>query len=158
MAMPHPHSRTFVTRPGARVLLVDGARRILLLRGSDPANPTERYWFTVGGGVDKGETRAQAAARELWEETGLAVPSDVLGEPVWHEVAEFPFDGRWYRQEQEFFLVRVPRWEVSTAGWGELERRTVDQVRWWSIDELESTDERYYPAELPALLRCLLAG
>jgi 8-oxo-dGTP pyrophosphatase MutT (NUDIX family) len=132
--------------------------RVLLLRGSDPANPTERYWFTVGGGVDTGETRAQAAARELWEETGLAIPPDALGEPVWQEVAEFPFDGHWYRQDQEFFLMRVPRWDVNTAGWEELERRTVDQIRWWKVDELESTDETYYPAELPVLLRRLLAG
>ncbi|HEX2416681.1 MAG TPA: NUDIX domain-containing protein [Micromonosporaceae bacterium] len=158
MAMSQRDSSAFVVRPGARVLLVDGMERVLLLRGSDPANPTERYWFTVGGGVDTGETRAQAAARELWEETGLAIPPDALGEPVWQEVAEFPFDGHWYRQDQEFFLMRVPRWDVNTAGWEELERRTVDQIRWWKVDELESTDETYYPAELPVLLRRLLAG
>ncbi len=148
--------RDVIHRSGARVLLVDAQRRILLLRGMDPARPAVRYWITVGGGVDEGETREQAAARELWEETGLAVPADSLGAPVWSEVVEFPFDGRSYLQEQEFFLVRVRSWDVRTTGWGELERRTFDKVRWWSIDELESTSETYYPVELPALLRRVL--
>lgn len=156
MAIPQQDPDAFIVRPGARVLLVDAELRVLLLRGQDPANPTDRYWYTVGGGVDEEETRAQAAVRELREETGLAIALDALGEPVWHEVVEFPFDGRWYRQEQEYFLVRVPSWEVRTDGWGELERRTVDQVRWWSIEELESTGETYYPKRLPALLRRLL--
>lgn len=150
--------RDVIQRSGARVLLVDAQQRILLLRGMDPAHPAVRYWITVGGGVDEGETREQAAVRELREETGLAVAADSLGAPVWREVVEFPFDGRCYRQEQEFFLVRVQRWEVRTTGWGELERRTFDKVRWWSIDELESTSETYYPAELPVLLRSLLVG
>jgi 8-oxo-dGTP pyrophosphatase MutT (NUDIX family) len=156
MSMAMTTRRDVIHRSGARVLLVDARRRILLLRGMDPANPAVRYWITVGGGVDDGETRAQAAVRELREETGLAVEADSLGAPVWNEVVEFPFDGRSYRQEQEFFLVRVQSWEARTAGWGELERRTFDKVRWWSIDELESTSETYYPAELPELLRRLL--
>ncbi|MGH3713539.1 MAG: NUDIX hydrolase [Micromonosporaceae bacterium] len=156
--MATPDSPVFIPRPGARVLLVNAAGRVLLLRGSDPARPGVRYWFTVGGGLDAGETPAEGAARELYEETGLSVPVTALGERVWHEVAEFPFDGLWYRQEQEFFLVRVGEWQVSQDGWCDLERRTVDAVRWWSVPELETTDETYYPVELPVLLRRLLAG
>lgn len=156
--MSTPPTTPIVTRPGARVLLVDAAERVLLLRGRDPGRPGVRYWFTAGGGLDPGETPAEGATRELREETGLSVPVAALGEPVWHEVAEFPFDGRWYRQEQQFFLVRVPEWEVSRDGWDDVELRTVDAVRWWSVPELEKTDETYYPDELPALLRQLLSG
>lgn len=69
----------------------------------------------------------------------------------------FPFDGRWFEQDQDFFLVRVPRWEVRTDGWDEVERRTVDEVRWWTAAELEATGELYYPPELATLLRRVLA-
>jgi 8-oxo-dGTP pyrophosphatase MutT (NUDIX family) len=139
-------------RRAARVLLVDAAWRVLMLRGHDPARPDHRYWFTVGGGLDDGETPVQGAVRELFEETGLRVALDALGEPVFHEVTEFPFDGRWYRQEQDYYVVRVDSWQVDFAGFNAIERATVDAHRWWSTDELRTTEERFYPAELPDLI------
>lgn len=145
-----------IARRAARVLLVDAAGRVLLLRGFDPARPHHRYWFTVGGGLEPRESAADGAARELLEETGLRVPAQALGEPVWREVSEFPFDGRWYRQEQDFYLLRVPSWEVDVSGHNELERASVDGYRWWSRDELRGTDQRFYPPELPDLLDRLL--
>jgi 8-oxo-dGTP pyrophosphatase MutT (NUDIX family) len=143
-------------RPAARVLLVDATDRTLLFRGGDPARPGLRWWFTPGGGLDAGETRAQGAARELFEETGLRVDPAELGEPIWHQVVEFSYDYRNYRQDQDFFLLRVPEWQVDTTGFEAEERAVVDDHRWWSADELEATDETVYPPELPALLRhCL---
>jgi 8-oxo-dGTP pyrophosphatase MutT (NUDIX family) len=147
--MNRPHA---TPRSAARVLLVDASWRVLMLRGRDPGRPDHRYWFTVGGGLDAGETPVDGAVRELREETGLRVAPEAIGEPVFHEVTEFPFDGRWYRQEQDFFLLRVNSWEVDFAGHNAIERATVDAYRWWSADELRATTERYYPAELPDLL------
>src|SRR4051794_2602675 len=96
-----------IPRRAARVLLVDAESRVLLLRGFDPGRPHVRYWMTIGGGIDPGETSAQAAARELREETGLAVQPELLGERVWQQTTQFPFDGRWYRQSQDFFQLRI---------------------------------------------------
>jgi 8-oxo-dGTP pyrophosphatase MutT (NUDIX family) len=145
-------------RRAARVLLVDAAGRVLLFAGFDPARPEHRYWFTPGGGLDPGESPADAAARELAEETGLRLAPAELGEPVWSETVEFPFDGVRYRQEQEFFLVRVPSWEVDTTGFNDIERASVSGHRWWSPAELAGTDERYYPVDLTAVLARALAG
>ena len=48
-------------RQAARVLLLDRAGRVLLFKGHDPARPElGSWWFTVGGGVDEGETVRQA--------------------------------------------------------------------------------------------------
>ncbi|HEY3009862.1 MAG TPA: NUDIX domain-containing protein [Micromonosporaceae bacterium] len=145
-----------IPRRAARVLLLDAADRVLLFRGFDPVRPGHRYWFTVGGGLGPDEPAAEGAARELAEETGLALPASALTGPVWRETTQFPFDGRQYRQDQEFFLARVPAWEVDTAGFNEVERGSIDAHRWWTIEELESTDERYYPPDLPVLLRRLV--
>ncbi|MEV1287317.1 NUDIX domain-containing protein [Micromonospora sp. NPDC049679] len=150
-----PGGQAWIPRRAARVLLLDGADRVLMFHGFDPARPTHLFWFTPGGGLDAGEPWALGAARELAEETGLRLEPGQLGAPVWRDVTEYSFDGRWYRQEQEFFLVRVPTWEVDTAGFDEVERDTVDGHRWWTIEEFDVTDERFYPLELPSLLRQL---
>jgi 8-oxo-dGTP pyrophosphatase MutT (NUDIX family) len=144
---------TFIDRQAARVLLIDAADRVLLLRGGDPARPDERWWFTPGGGLDPGETPAQGAARELREETGLAVDPAALGEPVHDEVAEFSFDGTQYRQQQEFFLLRVPEWQVDTAGLDDMEQRTITAYHWWSAAELDASIEQIFPVGLAGLLR-----
>jgi len=145
-----------IPRVAARVLLVDGADRLLLLRGFDPADPAERYWFTVGGGLDDGESFVDAAVRELFEETGLRFPPEELVGPVRREFTDIPFDGRWYRQEQEFFVARVVSWEVVLDGLAAEEVACVDGYRWWSISDLEATAESYYPTDLVRLFRDIL--
>jgi 8-oxo-dGTP pyrophosphatase MutT (NUDIX family) len=139
---------TVIDRRAARVLLIDAAERTLLLHGGDPARPDQRWWFTPGGGLDEGETPAQGAARELHEETGLKVEPEALGEPVHHD--------RQYRQTQDFFLLRVPEWQVDTAGLDADEQRTITDHRWWSAPELDAATEQIFPAGLAGLLRRVL--
>jgi 8-oxo-dGTP pyrophosphatase MutT (NUDIX family) len=145
---------TIEDRRAGRVLLVDRDERVLLLRAGDPAQPELRYWFTPGGGLDPGETSAQGAARELFEETGLRVDPAELGEPVWHQVTEFSYDDRWYRQDQDFYLLRVGEWQVDTAGFA------ADGIlahRWWSATELDGATELVFPEDLAGLLRLCTA-
>lgn len=144
-----------IERHAARVLVVDVAGRVLMLRGCDPADPDRPYWFTVGGGLEPGESVAEAAVRELAEETGLRLPIGELGAPVWNDVIEFPFDGRRYRQEQSWFLVRVPSFDVDLSGFDEAERATVSDAAWWSPTGFGAPSEPFYPPDLPVLLRRL---
>jgi 8-oxo-dGTP pyrophosphatase MutT (NUDIX family) len=142
-------------RTAARVLLIDQADRILLFHGIDPADPTDVYWLTPGGGLKPGESPAEGAARELFEETGLCVAPVDLGEPVFRNVTEFTYDRRSYQQQQDFFLLRVPSWQVDTSNFDDDEHALIDGHRWWTLAELESTPDAYFPETLPSLLRSL---
>lgn len=145
-----------IERVGARVLVVDPSERVLLLLGADPADPDAgTWWFTPGGGVDPGETLAEAARRELAEETGLAL--DRLGPPVWVRTARFAFMGRRYRQDETFFLARVDGHEVDGSGRTEIEREAVLGHRWWTVEELRGTADTVFPSTLADELARLLA-
>jgi 8-oxo-dGTP pyrophosphatase MutT (NUDIX family) len=151
-------------RPSARVLLLDGERRLLLFNGHDPGRPDTRWWFTVGGGVEPGEDLRSAALRELREETGIQLSEEDLIGPMWRRRVVFSFDGRAYDGEEWFFLARLSgsgervEIRIDTSGFTELESSTVDGHHWWSLDELRNTEETVYPVQLPALLPELLSS
>ena len=148
-----------VDRVAARVLLLDAQERVLLFRGVDPESPERgTWWLTPGGGLDPGETPAQGAARELFEETGLRVDPADLGAPVHERVAEFVFDGRAYRQSEQFFLARVDAHDVDTAGFTALEVAAMLEHRWWTPEELRTTDAVVYPQALAQVLARAAGG
>ncbi len=57
----------------SRILLFDESGSILLFLTTAPDTSMFARWVTPGGGVDPGENHAEAAIRELFEETGLAI-------------------------------------------------------------------------------------
>ena len=149
---------TIVDRRAARVLLVDGSDRVLLLRGTDPADRTRgSWWFTPGGGLDDGETPEQAAVRELREEIGLLFAGD-LGPVVHRRVTEFSLAGTSYRQAEVYYLARVDVHEVDTAGFTPLEVASVTGHRWWPRAELGTTGDAIFPADLARVLERARAG
>jgi 8-oxo-dGTP pyrophosphatase MutT (NUDIX family) len=148
-------------RPGvrvaARVLLLDPAQRLLLFQGFDPHVPDESFWFTAGGGLEPGEELLAGAQRELHEETGLRLPPDRLVGPVWLRRVQFTFESVEYDSDEWFFLAALTdAADVDTAGFTDLENRTVRGHRWWSADDLRRTSETIYPLQLAELLPGLL--
>ncbi|MEV6680447.1 NUDIX hydrolase [Streptomyces erythrochromogenes] len=141
-------------RQVSRVILLDPADRILLLHGFEPADPSDDWWFTPGGGLEGTESREQAALRELAEETGITEVE--LGPVLWQRFCSFPFDGRRWEQDEWYFLARTSQTTTWMGGLTELERRSVTGARWWTSEELLAARETVYPTRLAGLLRTLL--
>lgn len=97
----------------------------------------------AGGGVEPGESDEQAAIRELREETGLRVAD--VGPPVGDRRAAFRFDGDQIDQYEVYFSIKVDRFPLDDSAWTPLERRSVLDHHWWSVEELRRTDETVYP-------------
>nr|WP_281386808.1 NUDIX domain-containing protein [Jiangella mangrovi] len=147
-------------RRAARVIAVDAAGRVLMMRGYDPADHQHVWWITPGGGLEPGEDERAGAVRELFEESGIRLdPADLAG-PVASRSALFSFDGRPYRQDEVLFFARVAgaheHDELDTTGWTSVERASVTELRWVSADELDAVTEPVYPPALPAMVRGLL--
>jgi 8-oxo-dGTP pyrophosphatase MutT (NUDIX family) len=148
----------YPVRLAGRVIAIDPVGRVLLFRYDDPP-PKGGHWATPGGGVEGNEDFYHAACRELVEETGWTdvpvAPTDV------HQEANLAWSSstqRLIRQVDHYFIGRVPD-ELRPLGEVAAMHVTdgIDASRWWTLAELDATDENIYPAALTDLVRSALA-
>ena len=141
-----------VERESARVILLDGQDRVLLLRWVHPSRDDGVWWITPGGGLEPGEDHRAGAVRELHEEIGLQLAEDDLTGPVYERDAESVIETGLVRQHEVYFTARIDSHDVVTDGWTPFEVATITDTRWWTRDELAGTTERIAPTNLVELL------
>ena len=138
-------------RPAARVLLLDDQSRVLLFRVESAPQRPKPLWITPGGGCNDGESFEDAAARELWEETGIRC--EQLGPCVWTRRHVFEFKGVWLDETERFYVVHLDHSpEISTANFEAHEVSFMPEHRWWSTDDIAASDHWFAPRQLATLL------
>ena len=142
-------------RLSARVVLVDDHERVLLARLLDDGavvvqgqSPEATYWVTVGGGVEPGETLADTARREVFEETGIA--DFTLGPEVYLRRLELDLRDEPIVSVEHFFAGWVSSAEASLDNLDPLEQGVLVEHRWWTHDELTEPGrtETIYPRSI----------
>ena len=143
-----------LVRQAVKVLLLDEADRLLLLRGSEDGQ--RHFWFPVGGGIEPGEEAGAACLREIAEETGQREVH--LGAEVWRRAMVYQWRGEQKHVAERWFLARTEHFEPNGAGMTDDELDYVTGFRWWTADELEATDQTVFPPALGTHLARLLAA
>ena len=89
-----PDSRAYPTRPfvGVGVVVLKGESVLLIRRGRPPRLGE---WSLPGGAQQLGETVAEAAIREIREETGLEIAAPELLDVVCRQRSRFHLNGLW---------------------------------------------------------------
>ena len=115
----------------AGVIIRDDEGRLLLVH----RNTTELVqWEIPGGKVEPGETHEEADVRESAEE--LAIDIDIvkhLGS------ASFAYDGKEWRYT--WFEASIKDGHIPALN----EPRLFDELRYWNMEDLESTNEHLSP-------------
>lgn len=135
---------------------------LLMVRGHDADNPSRSWWFTTGGGIAPGETPRQAAAREVWEETGIKISESELIGPVLTRTALFDFATETCRAEEVFFAAIVNPSQIPIGiqngaqthhGWTEVEFDLLDELAWLTPTQLVNQTKEVFPENLPQFAR-----
>jgi 8-oxo-dGTP pyrophosphatase MutT (NUDIX family) len=142
------------------VVLLDAQSSVLLLPARDPADASKPPWWEIpGGGVNPRETSAEAARRELFEETGI---TDVeMGPCVWTQHAVFSFGGYDFDQHERIHVAWCDGADLSRlqpAGLEALEAMAFGNPRWWVLDDLLACSDRVLPHRLRDHLPALVGG
>ena len=111
-------------RPCVGTLVLNRAGQVWIGRRHDAPNEPEgpgTWWQMPQGGIDEGEDAAQAALRELYEETGMRSVELIAESPRWYtydlppELAFKAWGGRYRGQKQKWFALRFVGSESRTA-------------------------------------------
>jgi len=156
---PNSHASELpVVREAVRAVVLDRENRVLLFKAFSDKGRSRYFWITPGGGVTDGESDASALRRELAEECGLVACE--IGPLVWVREHTFPFpdSGRLLRQREHYYLVRVDRHDVDVSGWDDFERNFMGEHRWWTVDEVEASEDQFAPRRLADFLADIVSG
>lgn len=127
-----------------------------------PGRPGADLWLLPGGGVKSSESPLVALRREVWEETGLALP----GRPrlVWRRAHTFERgldeSARVIEQHEDIYLVLAWRFEPTPHNNPEPSKvGTFHEFRWWSVAALKAaTRDQFASRTLPALVEGLVGN
>jgi len=134
-------------REAVRGLIIDGERRVLLVRLQFPDGAV---WLLPGGGIEPGEAHHDALSRELAEEVGLSEP--VIGTHVWTRTHVMPmFNSTWDGQRDFAYMIHADYFDPQPLlSQEQLAAENVSDIKWWPLEELSNYDgdDFFAPIEL----------
>jgi 8-oxo-dGTP diphosphatase len=135
-------------RRASRLIVIDSQGRILLFRHVWETGET--FWAPPGGGLETGETFEQAALREASEELGITPFSVTF---LWENMTDFLYLGRRIHQRERYFQAAADLRNLLRDVEEIHRKEGILEVKWWTLADLESTQDVVFPARLAHRLR-----
>jgi len=134
----------------ARGVLLTPTGLVLLVKIT---GPTGDAWITPGGRIRPGEEPAEAAVREIREETGCQ--ARLVQGHIWTRHGTYLAEGGRLPEREHFFLMPTEWFEPTSAGMEPHELERHGGFHWWTIPEMADSSEAFVPRKLAELLRNL---
>ena len=147
-----------------RVLLLNDNDQLLLMRVEDfdiatlEGKKNKRFWCTIGGKIEAGESLEEAAVREIYEETGIEKDEVELGPLVWLSEFDMILQGNVRHFYEQFVVARTKQHNVSLDNLTPDEREAVKELRWFLLDDLRASTAIIFPVFLLNYLPDIIAG
>lgn len=149
---------TLTTRNSVTILLINEHDQLLLMCADNPKTTSidgtyhGRFWFPIGGKIEKGESMQEAALREIHEETGITADQVELGPIVWFGEFDLVLGGIPTNIKQTFIVAKTKQNRISLDYLTDEERAVIKKIAWFSLDDIKSSTEVIYPIVLPKYL------
>lgn len=147
-----------LTRKSSRAIVLNKQNQIFLFRYTfDFFAEGESIWITPGGALDEGESFEEALKRELFEEMGIELTeqaSFVLYRTPLYELK----NGEKVRSEERFYLVHLDETEFSYVNWTESENKRMTAGKWWSVEEIKQSEEKFFSDDIVRILERFFRG
>jgi len=145
-------------RKSSRAIVLNKQNQIFLFRYTfDFFAEGESIWITPGGALDEGESFEEALKRELFEEMGIELTeqaSFVLYRTPLYELK----NGEKVRSEERFYLVHLDETEFSYVNWTESENKRMTAGKWWSVEEIKQSEEKFFSDDIVRILERFFRG
>lgn len=146
------------TRKSSRAILLNKQNQIFLFRYTfDFFAEKESIWITPGGALEEGESFEEALKRELYEELGVEIKEQVPF--VFYRTPLYELENRkTVQSEERFYLVYCDDVEFSYTGWTESENKRMTAGKWWSVEEIRQSKEKFFSEDVVEILDRLSKG
>lgn len=152
-----------INRDAVRVLLLHDHKLLLMcIENYDistiEGSRNQRFWCTIGGKIEPGESLPTAALREIYEETGLSSAEITLGPVVWYSEVNLVLKGVLTCLKESFIVATTNNNKVALCQPTADEQQTVKTLTWFSLAQITSCPDVIFPRELGKHLPAILAG
>ena len=151
-------------RNSVKVILLNRAQELLLVCTDDSTiKPIHeeyrgRFWSLVGGKIESGESTLEAAAREVYEETGISSEKIEFGPVVWYGNMDLILHGVATHIHQCFIVAKTVARQCTLENVKGREKDSLKSLKWFSLDKINNCNEIIYPVSLGKYLFNILIG